>query len=181
MKLIVTGATGFIGSEVLRQCIANPGVTSVLVVSRREPAKELMASPKVKVILHEDFSEWPTSLLEQLEGAEGCIWYLNGNWKPFSVTDAVTKGLLEEKLQISPTLRQPGRSPLTIRWQLPRLLQQIWLRVLPKLGGNFPLFFAVGTEPSRRKTPAYGYMLTVGNSRYVGAMLGDSFSIMLNI
>jgi nucleoside-diphosphate-sugar epimerase len=125
MKLIVTGATGFIGSEVLRQCIANPGVTSVLVVSRREPAKELMASPKVKVILHEDFSEWPTSLLEQLEGAEGCIWYLNANWKLFSVTDAVTKGLLEEKLQISPILRQPGRSALTIRWQPRRLLQQI--------------------------------------------------------
>ena len=80
MKLIVAGATGFIGSEVLRQCIASPGVTSILVVSRREPAKELMASPKVKVILHEDFSEWPTSLLEQLEGAEGCIWYLNVNW-----------------------------------------------------------------------------------------------------
>jgi len=81
MKLIVTGATGFIGNEVLRQCIANPEVTSVLVVSRREPAKDLMAFPKVKVILHEDFSEWPASLLEQLEGAEGCIWYLNTNWK----------------------------------------------------------------------------------------------------
>jgi uncharacterized protein YbjT (DUF2867 family) len=74
MKLIVTGATGFIGSEVVRQCISNPTVTSILVVSRREPAKEITGSSKVKVILHQDFSGWPSSLSDQLEGAEGCIW-----------------------------------------------------------------------------------------------------------
>jgi uncharacterized protein YbjT (DUF2867 family) len=75
MKLIVAGATGFIGSHVVKQCISNPAVTSILVVARREPATELSASPKVKVILHQDFSDWPSSLLDQLEGAEGCIWY----------------------------------------------------------------------------------------------------------
>jgi uncharacterized protein YbjT (DUF2867 family) len=75
MKLIVTGATGFIGGEVVRQCIANSTVTTILVVSRREPSKETMASQKVKVILHQNFSDWPSSLLDQLEGAEGCIWY----------------------------------------------------------------------------------------------------------
>jgi uncharacterized protein YbjT (DUF2867 family) len=92
MKLIVTGATGFIGSQVLKQCISNPAVTSILVVARREPATELTASSKVKVILHQDFSDWTSSLLDQLEGAEGCIWYTKFTLEDVKLaTDAAPK------------------------------------------------------------------------------------------
>ena len=48
-----------------------------------DPAEKLMASSKVRVIHHQDFSEWPPSLLEQLEGAEGCIWTLGGKVEDF--------------------------------------------------------------------------------------------------
>ena len=83
MRIILTRATGFIGGEVLRQCISNPAITSVLVVSRRDPTEQLMGSSKIKVIHHQDFSEWPPSLLEQLEGAEGCIWTLGDKVEDF--------------------------------------------------------------------------------------------------
>ena len=74
MKVIITGATGFIGGEVVKQCIKCPSITSVLVLSRRDLPKELSQDPKVKVLIHTDFSSYPPSLLEQLEGADGCVW-----------------------------------------------------------------------------------------------------------
>lgn len=74
MEVIVTGATGFIGGEVVKKCIAHPSIDSVLVLSRKEIPANLSDSKKVKVILHKDFSEYPESLLEELSGAVGCVW-----------------------------------------------------------------------------------------------------------
>ena len=77
MKVIVSGATGFVGKEVVVQCIANPNITSVIVITRREIDAALSQSPKVRVILHNNFEEYPSDLLQQLRDAEGCIWYGN--------------------------------------------------------------------------------------------------------
>lgn len=74
MKVIVAGGTGFVGSNVVKQCIAHPDITSVIVLSRREISVDLSESEKVRVLLHEDFGQWPASVLEELIGAEGCIW-----------------------------------------------------------------------------------------------------------
>lgn len=75
MKIIITGATGFIGHEVLRQCIANSGVASIVVLSRRQlPAPEA-ADPKVRVVLVEDFLSYSSAVLSEIQGAEACIWY----------------------------------------------------------------------------------------------------------
>jgi uncharacterized protein YbjT (DUF2867 family) len=35
MKLIVTGATGFIGTEVIRQVLSNPTITSIIALARK--------------------------------------------------------------------------------------------------------------------------------------------------
>ena len=73
MKVIVTGATGFIGAEVLAQTLAHPAITSVVALSRRElPTKH----PKLTTIIHSDFTSYPPSLLSQLAGAEACIYAL---------------------------------------------------------------------------------------------------------
>lgn len=83
MKIVLTGATGFIGGAVLQQCIAKPSISTIFVLTRRDLPKDLSSSPKVTVILHDDFMSWPDSLLEQLRGAEGCIWCVGGRATSF--------------------------------------------------------------------------------------------------
>lgn len=75
MKVIITGATGFIGQEVLKQCIANPSVASVVVLSRRQPPAPEAAHPKVKVMVLEDFASYSSAVLSEFQGAHACIWY----------------------------------------------------------------------------------------------------------
>jgi hypothetical protein len=76
MKVILTGSTGFIGNEVLLQCLSNPSITSIVALSRRE-LKTI--DPKLKVILHEDFSFYSPALISQLAGADACIYCLGSN------------------------------------------------------------------------------------------------------
>ncbi|KAL8944133.1 MAG: hypothetical protein Q9216_000638 [Gyalolechia sp. 2 TL-2023] len=73
MKIILTGATGFIGSEVVRFAILHPSITSVVVLSRRQfPIKD----PKLTVVIQNDFLNYSESILEACAGAEACIWSL---------------------------------------------------------------------------------------------------------
>ncbi len=46
MKVIITGATGMVGEGVLLECIANPHVEQILIVSRSP--YDGIKSPKVK-------------------------------------------------------------------------------------------------------------------------------------
>lgn len=74
MKVILTGSTGFIGHEVLEQCLQTPSITSVVVLSRRELPSSVGNNPKLKVTIVKDFLAYPESLLHDIEGAEACIW-----------------------------------------------------------------------------------------------------------
>jgi len=74
MKVIVTGVTGLVGSTVLKQCIKDSRITSVVALSRRELPAEISGDKKVKVIIHEDFSQYPDELLKEMNGAEACLW-----------------------------------------------------------------------------------------------------------
>jgi len=76
MKVIVTGCTGLVGSAVLRECIANNGILHVFALTRRPLPDAVGTNPKVTVILRDDFSTYPSDLLSQLAGAEGCIWWV---------------------------------------------------------------------------------------------------------
>jgi uncharacterized protein YbjT (DUF2867 family) len=71
MKVILTGSTGFVGREILNQCLAHPAITSVVALSRRE----LPQHDKLKVAVIEDFLSYPESVREDIKGAEACIWY----------------------------------------------------------------------------------------------------------
>ncbi|KUJ20472.1 uncharacterized protein LY89DRAFT_715861 [Mollisia scopiformis] len=74
MKLILTGCTGFIGGEILSQCLRNPAITSVAALSRRNLPEALTKDPKLNVVIMKDFNSYPDSILTELSGADACIW-----------------------------------------------------------------------------------------------------------
>ena len=71
MKIVLTGATGFVGSEVLAQSLADPSIDRVVVLVRRPLGA---THPKVKEIILADFLDYST-VTESLK-ADACIWCL---------------------------------------------------------------------------------------------------------
>jgi uncharacterized protein YbjT (DUF2867 family) len=74
MKVILSGATGFIGGEVLNQALAHPAITSLVCLTRRALPEPASINPKVKAVILTDFLTYTPEILSQLEGAESCIW-----------------------------------------------------------------------------------------------------------
>lgn len=87
MKVILTGATGFVGGEVLRRLAARPGVEEILCLTRRPP--EDLPS-KASIVLHEDFSRYDPALLDRLADCAACIWAMGGK-----ASDLGQPGVLE--------------------------------------------------------------------------------------
>jgi uncharacterized protein YbjT (DUF2867 family) len=74
MKVILSGATGFIGGEVLNEALAHPSITRLVCITRRALPESATSNPKLTVIILTDFLSYPPEILSQLEGAESCIW-----------------------------------------------------------------------------------------------------------
>lgn len=76
MKVILTGATGAAGLEILRSAIQDPAISHISVLTRRSLPSHLPSSPKVSEIRHSDFLTYPPELLDRLKGHGACIWAL---------------------------------------------------------------------------------------------------------
>jgi uncharacterized protein YbjT (DUF2867 family) len=82
MKLIVTGSTGFVATELIRQALSDPAITSIMALARRvttipqNPGPDADVS-KLKSVVCEDFENYPESVKLELTGADACIWYTN--------------------------------------------------------------------------------------------------------
>ena len=78
MRIIITGATGNIGTELVRQCLLSSSITHVTILGRRQPTTLDLTNSKLTFIKHADFLQYPQSLLDTLrsQGIEGCIWCL---------------------------------------------------------------------------------------------------------
>jgi len=72
MKVIVFGATGMVGQGVLRECLVDAGVESVLAVGR-SPTGQRHA--KLHEILHDDFADF-SAIEPQLTGYDACFFCL---------------------------------------------------------------------------------------------------------
>ena len=72
MKVILFGATGMVGQGVLRECLLDPDVTSLLVVGRSSCGK---AHAKLREVLHDDFLDF-SRIESQLIGYDACFFCL---------------------------------------------------------------------------------------------------------
>ncbi|CAH0041753.1 unnamed protein product [Clonostachys rhizophaga] len=77
MHLILTGATGLVGSGVLDAMLKMKDVTKISILSRRPvPMADDAKDPRVNVIINKDFEKYDPTILSQLSGATGCVWAL---------------------------------------------------------------------------------------------------------
>jgi hypothetical protein len=77
MHLILTGATGLVGSGVLDAMIKTKDITKISILSRRPvQMAEDVKDPRINVIIHKDFTSYPPAVLDQLSDATGCVWAL---------------------------------------------------------------------------------------------------------
>lgn len=76
MKLLIGGSTGFVGTELVRQALTNPKITSIVGLSRRETvlSPSTPGSEKLKSVVCNNFDEWPESVKNELQDVDACIW-----------------------------------------------------------------------------------------------------------
>lgn len=86
MKIIVTGATGTVGSEVVRQAISDKDIDQIYILSRRDAG---FADPKVTQIIHTDFLHY-NGLESVFREATACIWCLGISQSRVSKSDYFT-------------------------------------------------------------------------------------------
>jgi uncharacterized protein YbjT (DUF2867 family) len=72
MKVILFGATGMVGQGVLRECLLDPGVESVLAVGRSPTGQR---NAKLREILHDNFFDF-SAIESGLAGFEACFFCL---------------------------------------------------------------------------------------------------------
>ncbi|TAK59384.1 MAG: NAD-dependent epimerase/dehydratase family protein [Bacteroidetes bacterium] len=72
MNVLVTGATGTAGSEVIRQAILDSEISEITALVRKPLHVQ---HPKLKVIQHENFLDYST-LTETFKRQDACIWCL---------------------------------------------------------------------------------------------------------
>jgi uncharacterized protein YbjT (DUF2867 family) len=72
MKVILFGATGMVGQGVLRECLLDPGVESVLAVGRSASGQ---TNPKLREIVHDNFLDF-SGIESQLAGFDACFFCL---------------------------------------------------------------------------------------------------------
>ena len=72
MKVILFGATGMVGQGVLRECLLDPGVESVLAVGR-SPTGQRHA--KLREILHDNFMDY-SAIESRSTGYDACFFCL---------------------------------------------------------------------------------------------------------
>jgi len=72
MKILVTGATGMAGSELLRQAIEDENIQEIIALVRR-PLE--ITHPKISTIIHHDFLNYD-AVKDQFKDCDACIWCL---------------------------------------------------------------------------------------------------------
>jgi uncharacterized protein YbjT (DUF2867 family) len=72
VKVILFGATGMVGQGVLRECLLDPGVESVLAVGRSPTGQK---HAKLREIVHDNFTDF-SAIESELTGYDACFFCL---------------------------------------------------------------------------------------------------------
>jgi uncharacterized protein YbjT (DUF2867 family) len=72
MKIIITGATGMAGSELVRQAITDDSIQEIIALARR-PLE--ITHPKITTVIHSDFLNYD-AVKDHFIGCDACIWCL---------------------------------------------------------------------------------------------------------
>ncbi|KAI1444283.1 NAD(P)-binding protein [Annulohypoxylon stygium] len=79
MKLIVSGATGFVAKEVIRQSLSISEITSIIALARKpvsapEKLPEGADVSKLRSVVVKDYDQYPEDVRKEFAGASACIW-----------------------------------------------------------------------------------------------------------
>jgi len=87
-RLLITGATGTAGFAAYLAALADPSVSYITLLLRREvPAWANLpsnATDKSKTIIVKDFSQYPEDVISQIADHDGCVWALGKSVKGLS-------------------------------------------------------------------------------------------------
>ena len=72
MKAIIFGATGMVGQGVLRECLRDPDIESVLTVGRSVTGQQ---NSKLREVVHRDFTDF-SAIEPELSGFDACFFCL---------------------------------------------------------------------------------------------------------
>ncbi len=107
MKIIVTGATGLVGSEVVRAAIVDREVDELILLGR---SRSELRHPKISNVLHENFLDF-TASKEYFERADALIWCLGisqtqvSKQKYEEITFDYTKACVDFCKKVKPSIR----------------------------------------------------------------------------
>jgi len=105
MRVLILGATGMIGQGVLRECLADPAVTSVLVAGRTSLGQ---THPKLTELIKSDLSSW-VDVEAQLTGIDACFYCLGISSSGMSEAD-YTRVTYDYALALATSLHRASTS-----------------------------------------------------------------------
>ena len=107
MKLLIFGATGMVGSEVLTAALNDSRITSAISIGRRETGQ---THPKLKEIVHGDFLNYG-AIADVLADADACVFCLATYQSKVSkaayeeITIDYPTALIHQLEEINPSIR----------------------------------------------------------------------------
>ena len=107
MKVLVFGATGMVGQGVLRECLLDPDVDSVVCVGRGSTGQQ---HPKLRELLHNDFLNF-SPVENQLSGFDACFFSLGVSSAGMKAEDyerityGITMAAAETLCRLNPQMR----------------------------------------------------------------------------